>query len=86
MIAIETKYVPPTNTRPAKILAVTTTGRRAVEVSIDHGLDGPEQPRSCSGRPVRAHELEGRAHRGRHPGGLCVRVRERPAFQRRGLT
>jgi hypothetical protein len=42
MIAIETKYTPPTNTRPAKILAVTTTGRR-MEVSIDHGLDGPER-------------------------------------------
>jgi hypothetical protein len=42
MIAIETKYVPPTNTRPAKILAVTATGRQ-LSHSIDRGLDGPEQ-------------------------------------------
>ena len=54
MIAIETKYIGASNTRPARIVATTCTGHRLVQ-TIDYSLDGAERHFRAAQALIRKH-------------------------------
>lgn len=47
MIAIETKYIGPTDNKPSRIRAITCNGQQLIQ-SYDHGLNCQDAHRKCA--------------------------------------